>query len=405
MIAQGVRHPFGMGRSKGAPLGDSRQLPPPRTFTEGWMIGKPDLVFEIPEAYHVPAQGVVPYLYKRVKTDFKEDMWVQAAEGVRGDRSVVHHIIVYLIDPKAPPGPGGRPRVTHFTGDAPAQCALDLRRGDRQANPGSALTSPSRFTTQPSARSRPTALRWGSFLPKPSPRARRSRSVSPTRISSSRPIATTWRRVHRGSCRNGPALKHVSSPASPRQGLQIHGHQTGLTAQGSCSRCRLMISVGKTYYVFSEPIPLPKGTRIDCLAHFDKPANNPYNPDPSKLVRFGEQTFDEMLIGYCDMDVAVGDPVPSRSQFESNIENAMLGLGRTRGRTLFGAAERRERLRPLAAGPVEGSISLRAPLWGGEKLGLRPGLNPPFHLAIHCFVLRRSGRRVGRGQVVSAGYL
>ncbi len=82
----------------------------------------------------------------------------------------------------------------------------------------------------------------------------------------------------------------------------------------------------QTYYVFSEPIPLPKGTRIDCLAHFDNSVNNPYNPDPSKLVRFGEQTFDEMLIGYCDMDVAVGDPVPEAPQFESNIENAMLGL-------------------------------------------------------------------------------
>ena len=84
----------------------------------------------------------------------------------------------------------------------------------------------------------------------------------------------------------------------------------------------------QTYYVLSEPIELPKGTRIDCLAHFDNSENNPYNPDPSKLVRFGEQTFDEMLIGYCDMDVAVGDPVPEAPQFESNIENAMLGLRR-----------------------------------------------------------------------------
>ena len=53
---------------------------------------------------------------------------------------------------------------------------------------------------------------------------------------------------------------------------------------------------------------LPKGTRIDCLAHFDNSAGNPYNPDPTKLVRWGEQTFEEMMIGYVDMDVPVGSP-------------------------------------------------------------------------------------------------
>ena len=56
----------------------------------------------------------------------------------------------------------------------------------------------------------------------------------------------------------------------------------------------------------SEPMVLPKGTRIDCLAHFDNSSNNPYNPDPNKLVRWGEQTFEEMMIGYVDMDVPVG---------------------------------------------------------------------------------------------------
>ena len=60
---------------------------------------------------------------------------------------------------------------------------------------------------------------------------------------------------------------------------------------------------------------LPKGTRIDCLAHFDNSENNPYNPDPSKMVRWGEQTFEEMMIGYLDMDVAVGEPIPQRTRF------------------------------------------------------------------------------------------
>ena len=64
----------------------------------------------------------------------------------------------------------------------------------------------------------------------------------------------------------------------------------------------------QTYYVLKDPIELPKGSVIDCLAHFDNSDSNPYNPDSTKLVRWGEQTFEEMMIGYLDMDVPVGSP-------------------------------------------------------------------------------------------------
>ena len=66
----------------------------------------------------------------------------------------------------------------------------------------------------------------------------------------------------------------------------------------------------QTFYVLAQPMNLPKGTRIDCEAHFDNSSNNPYNPDPTKLVRWGEQTFEEMMIGYVDVDVPVGSPPP-----------------------------------------------------------------------------------------------
>src|SRR5262249_46221442 len=80
--------------AQGAPLGDPARLPRPRTFPEGWTIGTPDAIFELPEPYTVPAQGTVEYVRIRVPTRFKEDVWVQAAEARPGDRSVVHHIIV-----------------------------------------------------------------------------------------------------------------------------------------------------------------------------------------------------------------------------------------------------------------------------------------------------------------------
>jgi hypothetical protein len=82
----------------------------------------------------------------------------------------------------------------------------------------------------------------------------------------------------------------------------------------------------QTYYVRSEPMSLPKGTRIDCEAHFDNSSNNPYNPDPTKLVRWGEQTFEEMMIGYVDVDVPVGSPPPIE---KTELRPAAVRLGQT----------------------------------------------------------------------------
>jgi hypothetical protein len=64
----------------------------------------------------------------------------------------------------------------------------------------------------------------------------------------------------------------------------------------------------QTYYVLSDPIFMPKGTLIECLAHFDNTESNLYNPDPRKFVRWGDQTWEEMMIGYIDLDVPIGSP-------------------------------------------------------------------------------------------------
>ena len=102
---------------QGAALGNPADLPPAKKFAEGWTIGEPDKVIEIPEPYTVPAQGVVEYVRFRVPTGFTEDRWVQAAEARPGDRSVVHHIIVYVDDHKGGDRPGRR--LAHLCGYAP----------------------------------------------------------------------------------------------------------------------------------------------------------------------------------------------------------------------------------------------------------------------------------------------
>ena len=85
----------------GAPKGDLKQMPPQPAFFEGWAIGKPDLVFELPKPYEVPATGVVDYQHVIVPTGFTKDTWVQAAEVRPTDRAVVHHIIAFIREPQS----------------------------------------------------------------------------------------------------------------------------------------------------------------------------------------------------------------------------------------------------------------------------------------------------------------
>ncbi len=99
---------------QGTPLGDPARLPSPARFADGWNIGTPDVVIDLPAPYTVPAQGVIDYVFVRVPLNFKEDRWVQAAEAVPGDRSVVHHIVAYVLSSGMQ-----RPNENHLCGYAP----------------------------------------------------------------------------------------------------------------------------------------------------------------------------------------------------------------------------------------------------------------------------------------------
>ena len=117
----------------GAPRGEGEE-PTPRQFPEGWSIGIPDLVFEIPEPTTVPAQGTMPYVNVAVPTNFKEDMWVQAAEAVPGNHGVVHHIIA----------------------TPPVTCRASIRKAPQSGSPPAARSA-SRSTTPPTVWPPPTA--------------------------------------------------------------------------------------------------------------------------------------------------------------------------------------------------------------------------------------------------------
>jgi mono/diheme cytochrome c family protein len=83
----------------GAQEGDPKNMPPPAEFQEGWGIPKPDVVFQLPKPFHIPASGTIDYQYVIIPTGFKEDKWVQMAEARPTNRPMVHHIIAYVREP------------------------------------------------------------------------------------------------------------------------------------------------------------------------------------------------------------------------------------------------------------------------------------------------------------------
>jgi hypothetical protein len=63
----------------------------------------------------------------------------------------------------------------------------------------------------------------------------------------------------------------------------------------------------QTTYFLSNPLQLPKGTVIECSAWYDNSSNNPNNPDPQKTIRWGDQSWDEMNVGFLEVAFDAGN--------------------------------------------------------------------------------------------------
>lgn len=291
---------------QGSPPGDLADVPAPAELPDldAWSIGRPDLVVEMPEAFDVPAQGVVAYQRFIVPLGFSEDRWVRAAEARPGERSVVHHIGVYVLDRKA--SPSIRDVLAIY---APGEPASAYPEGVARLIPaGTDLLFEVHYTPTGTARS--DRSRVGLAFRDGPPRYRvRTKSVANPALL-----------IPPGE----PDFRHEATytvPADARL-LSIMPH---MHMRGKDFRCTLTYPDGRSEvflsipafdfgwqasYRLAEPLPLPKGTRIDCLAHFDNSAANPSNPDPTKLVGWGEQSWDEMMVGYVDYCEDLPPPAP-----------------------------------------------------------------------------------------------
>jgi mono/diheme cytochrome c family protein len=286
---------------QGAKEGDLKDLPAAPTFTDGWNIGKPDEVFYLPQEYEVPASGVVEYKYFTVPTNFKEDKWIQAAEIRPGNRAVVHHIIVF-----AQKAGEQRLLVGYAPGEQPAVIPAGLAR---KIPAGSNLIFQVHYT--PTGVAGKDRSYVGFIFTKEPPK---NEIVT-------RPVLNARFVIPAGDPNYQVESTYTFNEDSHIQSLMPHMHLRGKDFQFKMTypdgTSKIILSVPRydfswqSYYILKEPVAAPKGARLDCLAHFDNSEQNKYNPDPRKEVRWGDQTWEEMMIGWTSYTL---DHWPARSE-------------------------------------------------------------------------------------------
>jgi hypothetical protein len=292
----------------GAVEGDAKDLPAPVTFQDGWNI-KPDMIVEMPKDFEVPASGTVNYQNVLVKVNFPEDVWIIAAEMRPGNPKVLHHGRVLVRRPGSSFMKDAVPGEAYETGSL-VMAKEDAPETLGKFNPGLGEQNFSLFES-------------AKFVPKGSDlvfnlhytavgTAAKDRSKVGLVFAKKPPKLRYF--MH-----NGPTASNLAIP--PRQGnaevvsemttnvdMKLVYVQPHMHLRGKDYEFRLVYPSGKTETIFKakwdfnwqmgydleEPRSLPKGTRIIGIAHYDNSANNKFNPDPEKLVVWGDQNWEEM---------------------------------------------------------------------------------------------------------------
>jgi len=285
----------------GAPKGDDKDLPHTPKFVEGWTIGKPDVVLAMQEEHAIPADGTIPYLYFTIPTGFKEDKWIQAMEIRPGNRGVVHHVIAFAQEPgairrgnAAGEAQQGRGQLGGIT---PNKTGVVFAPGTaRLIKAGSNIVFQMHYTTNGEATKDRTSI--GLVFAKEPP----VRTVVTGNALNARFVIPAGEANH--EVRSSTTFKDDVHISSFMPHMHFRGKDFTYTAVYPDGHSEILLSVPKydfnwqLTYVLEKPVALPKGTRLDCVAHFDNSTKNKYNPDPTKEVRWGDQTWEEMMIGW-----------------------------------------------------------------------------------------------------------
>jgi hypothetical protein len=281
----------------GAPKGDDKDLPAAPKFADGWTIGKPDAIFTMDEEFTIPADGAVPYKYFKAPTNLTEDKWIQAIEIHPGARAQVHHVIAFTQPAGSVPKPGGELGPTNIGGITPNKPGLVFEPGvARLLRGNSDIVMQIHYTTNGTeakdrttigviyAKQPPTKMVAGGMAINP-------RFVIPAGDGNAEVRATTPM--------NRDTLVTAFTPH-----MHVRGKDMIYIAHYPDGTDETLLSVPKydfnwqITYELAKPKLLPKGTKLEVIAHYDNSTANKFNPDPTKDVRWGDQTWEEMMIGF-----------------------------------------------------------------------------------------------------------
>lgn len=283
----------------GMPEGDPDDLPPPPKFTAGWQIDQPEEIIYMNKdrkPFRVPAEGIVDYQRFVVDPGWDEDKFIVSAEARPDCRSVVHHILVYVI----PKGAERRDINQIVAGYAPGAPPIDLPDGIAIHVPaGSKLLFEMHYTPNGSEQDDL------SYLGLRFTERKNVRKLLRGQIAIDQEFTIP----------PGEANHEVSATYHARQDeylismtphMHLRGKSFRYVAHFPDKTKKVLLDVPnydfnwQLKYILDEPIRIPPGTKIKCTAVFDNSERNLTNPDPTVAVGWGDQSEDEMMIGFME---------------------------------------------------------------------------------------------------------
>jgi mono/diheme cytochrome c family protein len=288
-------------------LGNVAKAPKPLpAITDGWSLGKPDMVVTMPQPLFVPATGVLPYRVMDAEVNITEDKWVQSVEVVPSAKQVVHHVLIFIRKPGQFSVEDLNERASFFAAYVPGTSTAAWPEGLAKKLPkGTVLRFQMHYTTNGTAATDQTKLgiRFAAKAPE--------HEIKVTGASNTR------FRIPAGD----PNYKVVSSLPIPMDikmtALMPHMHVRGKAAKYELvmpdGTRKLLLDVPRYdfnwqhTYRYAEPLMVPKNSRLEYTCWFDNSTGNKNNPDPKREVPWGPQTFDEMQLGYIEYYAAGKD--------------------------------------------------------------------------------------------------
>jgi mono/diheme cytochrome c family protein len=296
------------------PAGDPERAPLPREFAEGWLIGKPDAVFEFAEPFPVQATGTMDYQDITVETHLEQEQWVQAIEVRPSAPSVVHHVLVFVDGSDS--GDDSRDNAADEQSGywgiyVPGNSTLVYPAGYAKRIPkGARLRFQMHYT--PNGTATEDSTRIGLVFAKEPPRYE-------VHVAG---IARSKFKIPAGAA-NHQVSKEIKVPTDVQVlAFLPHMHLRGKAARFdllSGDQTHTMLDIPRydfnwqLLYRYAEPVTVKAGDLLRFTAWYDNSADNPANPDPNASVGWGPQTDDEMHLGYVEYIVPgadLNDPAP-----------------------------------------------------------------------------------------------